>query len=73
MSYHEYAIGREIAGQDFPFYALIQAAMRKADTENLDRLRQAFPEVWAELRERYYARGGRIAADSGDASAGPRV
>lgn len=29
MSYYDYRVSREIAAQDFPFYALIMAAMRK--------------------------------------------
>jgi len=47
-----------------PFYALIMAAMRGADTDNLDKLRAAFPEVYRELRERYNAPGGQIPTDT---------
>ena len=52
MSLHEYQIGRQLEGQDVPFYGLIQAAMRRADTENLTRLQAAFPDAWAELELR---------------------
>jgi len=41
-----------------PFYALIMAAMRQADTDNLERLKEAFPDVWAELSTRYMREGG---------------
>lgn len=41
-----------------PFYALIMAAMRQADTDNLEALKQAFPKVWDELQRRYNAPGG---------------
>lgn len=60
MSYHEYRIGQEIAAHDYPFYSLIQAAMRKADTDNAAALREAFPSTWAELERRYHAPGGLI-------------
>lgn len=63
MSLHEYHVSKEIAQRDYPFYALIMAAMRKADTLNAAILRQAFPAVWAELDERYNAPGGQIEGD----------
>lgn len=58
MSLYDYKQGLRIGAQDYPFYALIQAAMRQADTDNLERLKQAFPDVWAELLQRYDAPGG---------------
>lgn len=64
MSYHEYARSRELIAQDEPFYALIMAAMRKADSANLWRLKQAWPEVWAELQERYGAPGGVLPGEA---------
>ncbi len=57
MSYHDYVKGRELTLDDPPFYALIQAAMRKADTGNLEKLQAAFPEIWEELNARYHAPG----------------
>jgi hypothetical protein len=48
---------------DPPFYSLIMAAMQKADTENICKLRTAFPEVWAELEKRYNAPMGVIPED----------
>ena len=63
MSYRDYVIGREIAAEDYPFYALIQAAMRKADSENLVKLQAAFPLVAQELRIRYNAPGGILLSD----------
>jgi hypothetical protein len=35
-----------------PFYALIAAAMRKADTDNLNALKNAFPMTESLLRQR---------------------
>lgn len=65
MSLFDYQASVEIvqhSGQS-GFYALLMAAMRRADLENGRRLRAAFPEVWAELQARYNAPGGRIESD----------
>ncbi|RKZ87334.1 MAG: hypothetical protein DRQ39_04430 [Gammaproteobacteria bacterium] len=58
MSIHEYVKSQEISLEDYPFYALIMAAMRQADDANLMRLQREFPEQWGELRERYNTPGG---------------
>jgi hypothetical protein len=42
------------------FYTLLMAAMRCADTDNLWKLIQAFPDVWDELQKRYNAPGGAL-------------
>ncbi len=42
------------------FYTLIMAAMRCADTDNLAKLKDAFPEVYQELVDRYNAPGGLL-------------
>lgn len=54
---HAYEVSRELSS-DVPFYALIMAAMRRADSMNAIALRAAFPEVWDELQARYNAPGG---------------
>ena len=62
MAYHEYIQSQALLtgkGEvDPPFYALIMAAMRKADTRNLNMLKAAFPGVWKELEARYKAPDG---------------
>lgn len=58
MSYFDYKASQVIAQKDFPFYGLIMAAMRQADTENAALLLSAFPEIWEELQARYNAPGG---------------
>ena len=63
MSYQTYKTGQKIAAKDYPFYALIQAAMRQADTINLEHLKVAWPRVWDELQSRYNAPGGYLAGD----------
>jgi hypothetical protein len=63
MSLYDYRAAREISKTDPPFYALIMAAMQKADTWNAALLRSAFPQVWAEVDARYNARGGILPSD----------
>lgn len=65
MSQHEYDVSKEIAKADYPFYSLVMAAMRQADTDNLEKLQGAFPEVWAELQARYNAPGGILPEEHG--------
>lgn len=60
MSLYDYRRSLILAVDDPPFAALIMAAMRKADTDNVARLRSVFPELWAELTQRYHAPGGAI-------------
>jgi hypothetical protein len=60
MSLHDYRESQQIARHDYPFYALIMAAMRQADSENIVRLRVSFPEIFKELDARYHAPGGRL-------------
>lgn len=58
MSQYDYQMSQIIAQNDPPFYALIMAAARKADTDNLALLREAFPQTVEELQARYHAPGG---------------
>ena len=60
MSLYDYQAGQLIEAEGYPFYALIQAAMRQADSTNIEKLRWAFPEVHAELQARYNAPGGLL-------------
>ncbi len=53
MPLYDYQMGAKLESLNFPFYALIQAAMRQADTENLEKLRAAWPEVYDELKYYY--------------------
>jgi hypothetical protein len=58
VSLYEYR--ESMALGDASFYALIMAAMRRADSYNITRLRAAFPETWEELHARYHAPGGLL-------------
>ena len=63
MSLYDYRAGQQIELAGHPFYALIQAAMRQADTTNTELLANAFPTVYAELRARYNAPGGVLPSE----------
>jgi hypothetical protein len=58
MSLYDYKVSQQIDADDPPFYALIMAALRKADSDNAQRLRSAWPNVCDEMQARYNAPGG---------------
>jgi len=58
MSLYDYRAAVALLKQDPPFYALIMAAMYRADSDNAAKLADAFPETWAEVNARYHAPGG---------------
>ena len=60
MSLYDYRASQRLGAGDPPFYALIMAAMRQADTDNAALLRSIFPDTWKELQARYNAPGGCI-------------
>jgi len=60
MSFYDYKVSQEIALRGEPFYALIMAAARKADTENMALLEACWPFIVADLRARYNAPGGLL-------------
>ena len=64
MSYYDYTVSKEIAARGFPFYALIMAAMRQADTDNSEKLAAAWPNVWRELVLRYNAPYGVLPGET---------
>ena len=63
MSLHGYLVSQAITIADLPFYSLIMAAMRQADSLNLEGLQRIFPDVWQELEARYHAPGGVLEED----------
>lgn len=60
MGYFDYKQGQEIAVLGYSFNAVIQAAMRQADTDNLEKLKAGFPAVYRDLFDRYNAPGGLL-------------
>lgn len=67
----EIGAGKETDG-DPPFAALIMAAMRKADGDNIVILKVAFHDIWAELQARYHAPDGRLPGDPDDRGLTPQ-
>ena len=63
MSIYDYKLSIEIAARDEPFYALIMAAMRRADSDNSIKLAEMFPETYTELVLRYNAPEGKLKDD----------
>lgn len=66
MSLYDYKMSQESAVKNYPFYSLIMTAMRQADTSNLAKLRDAFPDTWMELNSRYHSVGGILPSDEMD-------
>lgn len=63
MSRYDYQLSQQLSVDDPPFAALIMAAVRKADSANLELLIEAFPELVEEMQERYHAPGGILESD----------
>lgn len=63
MSLFDYRASLDLGKGDPPFYALIMAALRKADTMNAAKLRRAWPEIYDEFEARYNAPGGILPSD----------
>jgi hypothetical protein len=68
ISDHEYQTALDLHRDDVPFYALIAAAMLKADTFNTARLMSAWPEIYRAVDARYDG----ISSSSDTASGGSR-
>lgn len=63
MSIHEYYEAVNISKDDPPFYALIMAAMIRADSANLEILKLVFPKTYEEVQARYNSPGGHLPDD----------
>lgn len=66
MSLYDYQASWQLAAADPSFYALIMAAIHKADTQNAARLREAFPDVYTEFEARYNAPRGILPGEGGE-------
>ncbi len=64
MSRHDYLVSQLLARRDDPFRSLVMAAMRRADSDNWDRLRAAFPDIAEELLARYNAPDGVLPGET---------
>jgi hypothetical protein len=63
VSWYDYQRAKELYVSDVPFYALIMAAMLKADSRNSAFLGAVFGQVQRELDARYNAPGGKLPGD----------
>lgn len=74
MSLVDYQIARDLRLKDTPFYALVMAAVMKADHTNTLLLQSCWPEVYAETMRRYNAPGGRLPEEKLDSAPGkPKI
>ena len=60
LTLFEYKDYQQCAAQNYSFYGLIATAMSQADTDNLDALKAAFPDIWTSFVRRYHAPGGVV-------------
>lgn len=60
MSLHEYLMSQRLEREDYPFYSLVMAMLRKADTGNVAKIKAAWPGVYDEMMRRYHAPGGAL-------------
>jgi len=70
MSRNNYLVSQKIEAENYPFYALIMAAMRKADSNNAAKLKAAWPDISAELQYRYWSSGGFMPGEDGYSTVG---
>ena len=66
MSLYDYQKSIEISRGDPPFAALIMAAMRKADSDNLILISRDWPNIVNELAARHNAPGGLLKGEKED-------
>jgi len=60
MSLYDYEHSQQIAAGNHSFYSIIMAAMRQADSTNLEKLKSMWPDTFEELQARYDAPGGLL-------------
>ena len=60
LSLTDYGAGKWATAEtsDTSFYALVTVLMRRADSDNLELLKEAFPNIYRDLVARYNAPGG---------------
>lgn len=56
----EFKQGVQLLQNDTQFYALMFAAILKADSKNTLRLKNAYPELWQETWKRWDSPGGLL-------------
>ena len=64
-SHFDYMASLSASAAGYSFYALLMAAMRDADSKNLEALKSVFPEEFEVLMERRDAPGGLLIGERG--------
>lgn len=64
MSHYDYELSIRISTRDEPFYALLFALMRRADSENLEKIKDTWPIESQEFYERYVSPGGLLEGEN---------
>lgn len=59
-SHWDYTHSMTLSAEDPPFYALLFALIRKADTSNMEKIAREWPDVVAEFKMRYNLPGGLL-------------
>lgn len=60
LNHYDYKFSENISAASPPFYALIAAAMRQADSINSEKLKMVFPGVHDDLVARHNAPDGKL-------------
>lgn len=63
MSLYDYERSIEVVAKGYPFYALVMAAMKVADSDNIEKLMLIFPRTYYELQERSHFPGGLVSEE----------
>ena len=63
MSLYNYQKSIKVVAQDYPFYALIMAAIHQASGFELEKLKEAFPALYYEVAERNSVDRGLLEED----------
>ena len=58
MSLYDYRVSRQLVSEGPSFDGLLMAAMRTADSQNIELLKRGWPDVWNELKARHLAPDG---------------
>jgi len=61
LTLEEYRESQEVSAQGYSFYALLAALFRDADTDNLAKLKRAWPDIWDSFQRRFGASYGVVA------------
>jgi len=56
MSKRDYQMAMELNAKEYPCRALVMAAMKRANPDDLEALQYMFPGIWRELESRNAAR-----------------